>query len=163
YEGKVLLEINPEEPQVLNFREVAQEAPTVDVDSYRETQYKVLRSRTLAEKVVNDLHLYQSPEFYRYRGLFGLYESDPEKIPSSERPKTSCRHTPRRTPSSTSPKSKTWRLPAWRNFSRRTPRPSRSVSRRNPSTAWSRRARSRTCPACFRTGWSRIWRFAWRT
>ena len=65
YEGKVLLEINPEEPQVLNFREVSQEAPTVDVDSYRETQYKVLRSRTLAEKVVNDLHLYQSPEFYR--------------------------------------------------------------------------------------------------
>ena len=84
YEGKVLLEINPEEPQVLNFREVSQQAPTVDVDSYRETQYKVLRSRTLAEKVVNDLHLYQSPEFYRYRGLFGLYESDPEKIPSSD-------------------------------------------------------------------------------
>ena len=84
YEGKVLIEINPEEPQVLNFREVSQQAPTVDVDSYRETQYKVLRSRTLAEKVVNDLHLYQSPEFYRNRGLFGLYESDPEKIPSSD-------------------------------------------------------------------------------
>jgi polysaccharide biosynthesis transport protein len=82
YEGKVELEINPEEPRVLNFKEISQETPTVDVDSYRETQYKVIQSRTLAEKVVNDLRLYQLPEFYRSHGIFGLFESDPKKIPS---------------------------------------------------------------------------------
>ena len=86
YVGKVLLEINPEEPQVLSFKEVTQAAPTVDVDSYRETQYKVLQSRTLAEKVVNDLRLYLSPEFYRNQMFFGLFESDPEKIPSISQP-----------------------------------------------------------------------------
>src|SRR5438874_2764775 len=82
YEAKVEMEINPEEPQVLNFKEISQAAPTVDVDSYRETQYKVLQSRTLAEQVINDLRLYQLPEFYRYRGPFGLFEGDPKKVPS---------------------------------------------------------------------------------
>jgi capsular exopolysaccharide synthesis family protein len=86
YEAKVEMEINPEEPQVLNFKEISQAAPTVDVDSYRETQYKVLQSRTLAEQVVNDLRLYQLPEFYRYRGPFGLFESDPKRIPSRSDP-----------------------------------------------------------------------------
>src|SRR5579863_713969 len=82
YEATVNIEIDPEQPQVLNFKEVAQAAPTIDVDSYRETQYRVLESRTLAEKVVDDLELYRLPEFYRRRGLFGLWESDPDKIPS---------------------------------------------------------------------------------
>src|SRR5439155_21222595 len=88
YEAKVELEINPEEPQVLNFQEISQAAPTVDVDSYRETQYKVLQSRTLAESVVNDLRLYQLPEFYRNRGIFGLFQSNPKKIPSRWDPGT---------------------------------------------------------------------------
>jgi len=88
YEAKVELEINPEEPQVLNFKEISQAAPTVDVDSYRETQYKVLQSRTLAERVVNDLRLYQLPEFYRNRGIFGLFQSNPKKIPSRWDPGT---------------------------------------------------------------------------
>jgi len=83
-EGKVLIEINPEEPSVVNFREVAQVAPTVDVDSYRETQYKILKSRSLAEHVVRDLQLYRYPEFYRWRMLFGLIEGDPAKIPSAK-------------------------------------------------------------------------------
>ena len=84
YEGRVLIEINPEEPSVVNFREVAQVAPTVDVDSYRETQYKILKSRSLAEHVVRDLQLYRYPEFYRWRMLFGLIEGDPAKIPSAK-------------------------------------------------------------------------------
>lgn len=83
YEGKVLIEINPEEPVVVNFREVAQVAPTVDVDSYRETQYKILKSRSLAERVIRDLQLYRYPEFYRTHMLFGLIETNPAKIPSS--------------------------------------------------------------------------------
>lgn len=83
YEGKVLVEINPEEPSVVNFREVAQVAPTVDVDSYRETQYKILTSRSLAERVIRDLQLYRYPEFYKARLLFGLIEINPAKIPSA--------------------------------------------------------------------------------
>jgi succinoglycan biosynthesis transport protein ExoP len=82
YQGKVVLEINPEQPNVLNFKEVLQ-ISTVDVDSYRETQYKVLQSRTLAERVVQALRLYRSPEFYENRGLFGLIESPPDQLPSS--------------------------------------------------------------------------------
>jgi len=82
YEGKVLVEINPEEPSVVNFREVAQVAPTVDVDSYRETQYKILTSRSLAEHVVRDLQLYRYPEFYKGHMFFGLIETNPAKIPS---------------------------------------------------------------------------------
>ena len=81
YQGKVLVEINPEQPNVLNFKEVLQ-VSTVDVDSYRETQYKVLQSRTLADRVIQTLHLYRNPEFYRSHGMFGLFESDPDKIPS---------------------------------------------------------------------------------
>jgi capsular exopolysaccharide synthesis family protein len=85
YAGKVLIEINPEQPNVLNFKEVLQ-ISTVDVDSYRETQYQVLQSRTLAEHVVNDLELYRVPEFYRRRRLSGLIESDPVRIPSLSDP-----------------------------------------------------------------------------
>ncbi len=85
YEGKVLIEINPEQPNVLNFQEVLQ-LTSIDIDSYRETQYKVLQSRTLARHVVDDLKLYRYPEFYKGRILFGMIERDPEKIPSPSDP-----------------------------------------------------------------------------
>lgn len=81
YEGKVLVEINPEQPNVLNFQDVLQLTST-DLDSYRETQYKVLQSRTLAEHVIDDLKLYRHPEFYKSHFLFGLIQSDPDKIPT---------------------------------------------------------------------------------
>jgi succinoglycan biosynthesis transport protein ExoP len=85
YEGKILIEINPEQPNILNFQEVLQISST-DVDSYRETQYKILQSRTLAERVVRDLRLYLYPEFYRKHRLLGLLEFDPDKIPSKSDP-----------------------------------------------------------------------------
>jgi capsular exopolysaccharide synthesis family protein len=85
YQGKVLVEINPEQPNVLNFKEVLQ-ISSVDVDSYRETQYKILQSRTLAERVTQALQLYKNPEFYRNHWLFGLIETDPDKIPSPSDP-----------------------------------------------------------------------------
>jgi succinoglycan biosynthesis transport protein ExoP len=81
YEGKVLIEINPQPPNVVSFREIEQVNP-LDFDSYRETQYKVIQSRTLAERVVHDLRLYQYPEFYRAKLAFGLFVIDPDKIPS---------------------------------------------------------------------------------
>ncbi len=88
YEGKALLEINPEQPAVVNFREVVQVSPVdpMGFDSYRETQYKIITSRTLAETVIRHLDLWRYPEFYRAKGLFGLLESDPAKIPSRSDP-----------------------------------------------------------------------------
>lgn len=80
YEGKVLVEINPEQPNVLNFKEILQ-ISSGNMESYRETQYKILQSRTLAERVVQDLQLYRLPEFNRRQMLFGLMERDPDKIP----------------------------------------------------------------------------------
>jgi succinoglycan biosynthesis transport protein ExoP len=85
YKGTVLIEINPEQPHVLNFSEVLQINST-DVESFRETQYNILQSRTLADRVVTSLKLYQKPEFYRARVLFGLLERNPENIPSPSDP-----------------------------------------------------------------------------
>lgn len=81
YAGKVLVEINPEQPNVVNFREVVQVSVT-EFDSYRETQYKILQSRTLAERVVRDLQLYRIPEFNKRRSLLGLFESAPKLMPA---------------------------------------------------------------------------------
>ncbi len=80
YQGKVLIEINPEQPNVLNFKEILQINPW-EGDNYRETQYKVLQSRTLADRVIQDLQLYRDPEFYRRQMLLGLIEVNPNEIP----------------------------------------------------------------------------------
>ena len=85
YRGKVTIEIDPEPPNVVNFKEVVPSSP-LDVDSYRQTQYKILQSRTLAERVVQDLQLFKLPEFYRSRWLFGLIESDPSRLPAPTDP-----------------------------------------------------------------------------
>jgi len=82
YEGKVLIEINPEQPNVLTFQEILQ-LSSQDVDSYRETQYKVLQSRSVAERVIHDLQLYKNPEFYKRRLLLGLIETNPDVIPTA--------------------------------------------------------------------------------
>jgi polysaccharide biosynthesis transport protein len=86
YAGRILIEINPEEPQVLSFQQIAQNGPAWDLQSYRETQYKILKSRSLSERVVRDLRLYQYPEFYQSRSYLGLVAKDPEKIPSPSDP-----------------------------------------------------------------------------
>ncbi|TAM78887.1 MAG: polysaccharide biosynthesis tyrosine autokinase [Acidobacteria bacterium] len=86
YAGKILIEINPEEPQVLSFQQIAQAGPSWDLQSYRETQYQILKSRSLAERVVRDLRLYRYPEFYQSRSFLGLVAKDPEKIPSASDP-----------------------------------------------------------------------------
>ena len=86
YAGKVLVEINPEEPQVLSFQQIAQAGASWDLESYRETQYKILKSRSLAERVVRDLHLYEYPEFYKGHAYLGLVTSVPAHIPSPSDP-----------------------------------------------------------------------------
>lgn len=85
YQGKVLMEIDPQPPSVVNFKEVVSVNP-VDIDAYLETQYKILKSRSLAQKVVDDLQLYRSPEFYTGSSLFGLIHSTPKVLPKSTDP-----------------------------------------------------------------------------
>ena len=80
YEGKVLIEIDPQPPSVVNFKEVVSVNPG-DMDSYEETQYAIVQSRTLAERVIRDLELYKEPEFIRDRYLFGLIEGSVPKLP----------------------------------------------------------------------------------
>ncbi len=82
YEGKVLVEIDPEAPSVVNFKEVVNPS-TQDMESYEDTQYKIIKSRTLAEKVVRDLELYKNPEFIRDRYLFGLFDGGVPPLPAS--------------------------------------------------------------------------------
>ncbi len=82
YEGKVLLEIDPEAPSVVNFKEVVN-PNTGDMESYEDTQYKIIQSRTLAEKVVRDLQFYENPEFIRNRYLFGLFEGSVPPLPAN--------------------------------------------------------------------------------
>lgn len=82
YEGKVLLEIDPEAPSVVNFKEVVN-PDTGDMESYQDTQFKIIQSRTLAEKVVRDLQLYKDPEFIRNRYLFGLFDGSVPPLPAN--------------------------------------------------------------------------------
>jgi capsular exopolysaccharide synthesis family protein len=81
YEGKVLLEIDPEPPSVVNFKEVVSLGQQADFESYQDTQFKIIQSRTMAEKVVKDLKLYINPEFIRDRYLFGLIEGAVPPLP----------------------------------------------------------------------------------
>ncbi len=69
YTASVLLEINPEESNTLNFRQWLQVNNT-DQDTFLETQYRILKSRTLAERAVQELDLERVPEFYQSHGLF---------------------------------------------------------------------------------------------
>jgi len=61
YEAGVQILIEREQPNVLAFKEVAQ--VDAERDDYYQTQYKLLRSRALARKVISDLLLLQDPEF----------------------------------------------------------------------------------------------------
>jgi len=81
YEGKVEIEIDPEPPSVVNFKEVVSVGNNGDFESYQDTQYKLIKSRTLAEQVVKDLKLYENPEFIRPRYLFGLIEGAVPTLP----------------------------------------------------------------------------------
>jgi capsular exopolysaccharide synthesis family protein len=85
YEGRAVIEINPEQPNVLNFQGIVQ-LTTVDIDAYRGTQYEIIQSRSLAEHVVDSLKLYRDPEFYKGHLLFGLVQLDPDKIPKPSDP-----------------------------------------------------------------------------
>jgi polysaccharide biosynthesis transport protein len=83
YEAKVEIEIDPEPPDVVNFKEVVSLGNSGDFASYQATQYKLIQSRALAREVVTDLKLYENPEFIRPRYLFGLIEGAVPPLPQN--------------------------------------------------------------------------------
>ena len=82
YEGTVEIEIDPAPPNVINFKEVVSlGSNNEDMDSYSGTELKIIQSRTLAERVIRDLKLYESPEFIRNRYLFGFIDGSIPPLP----------------------------------------------------------------------------------
>jgi len=66
YTGTVTLRIEKEQPRVVKFEEVMKEADSQQ--DYYQTQYKILQSRALANRVIGLLRLDQHPEFQRAEG-----------------------------------------------------------------------------------------------
>jgi len=60
YEGRVQLLIEADNPNVVNFAEVIDEAQSRQ--DYYQTQYKLLQSRSLAKKTLEGLKLWENPE-----------------------------------------------------------------------------------------------------
>src|SRR5512139_2681649 len=61
YRGTVSIQINKENPQVVDFKEIF--AVNMWDQDYYQTQYKILESRSLAKRVVQTLKLSEHPEF----------------------------------------------------------------------------------------------------
>ena len=66
YTGTATLRIESEEPRVLKFEEVVKDADSRQ--DYYQTQYKILQSRTLADRVIGLLQLDQHAEFAQPEG-----------------------------------------------------------------------------------------------
>ena len=61
YRGTATIQINKENPQIVDFKEIFA-VNTMDLDYYQ-TQYKILESRTLARRVLQTLKLSEHPQF----------------------------------------------------------------------------------------------------
>jgi succinoglycan biosynthesis transport protein ExoP len=61
YRGTVSLQINKENPQVVDFKEIF--SVNMWDQDYYQTQYKILESRSLAKRVLQTLKLSEHPEF----------------------------------------------------------------------------------------------------
>ena len=61
YRGTVSIQINKENPQVMDFKEMF--SVNMWDQDYYQTQYKVLESRSLADRVIQSLKLAEHPEF----------------------------------------------------------------------------------------------------
>jgi capsular exopolysaccharide synthesis family protein len=61
YEGRTRLLIEPDDPNILSFTEVVDQAQAES--EYYQTQYNILQSRTLARATLDDLRLWNSPHF----------------------------------------------------------------------------------------------------
>lgn len=73
YTAQTTLEISRESGKVTSFQGVEQEASVADQEFYQ-TQYGLLKSRTLAERVAAQLRMVDDPKFFE---LFGVPDSAP--------------------------------------------------------------------------------------
>ncbi|MBS0503464.1 MAG: polysaccharide biosynthesis tyrosine autokinase [Proteobacteria bacterium] len=73
YTAATTVEISRESDQVTNFQGVEREANIADQEFYQ-TQYGLLKSRSLAERVAARLKLIDDPKFFE---LFGVSDRDP--------------------------------------------------------------------------------------
>jgi polysaccharide biosynthesis transport protein len=61
YEARTRLLIEPDDPNILSFTEVVDQAQAES--EYYQTQYNILQSRTLARATLDDLRLWNGPQF----------------------------------------------------------------------------------------------------
>lgn len=73
YTATATIEISRESNQVTNFQGVEREATVADQEFYQ-TQYGLLKSRQLSERVAAQLQLIDDPKFFK---MFGVPESNP--------------------------------------------------------------------------------------
>ena len=73
YTASATIEVSRESGQVTNFEGVERKEGSADQEFYQ-TQYGLLRSRSLAERVATQLRLVDDPKFFE---LFGAAESEP--------------------------------------------------------------------------------------
>jgi len=67
YRGSITIKIDKENPNVLQFKDVY-EVERVE-DDYYQTQYKILKSRALAKRVIRSMNLDQNPELAGKKNL----------------------------------------------------------------------------------------------
>ena len=73
YTAEATVEISREADKVTNFESVERDAGVADQEFYQ-TQYGLLRSRSLSERVATQLHVIDDPNFY---ATFGVSSRDP--------------------------------------------------------------------------------------
>lgn len=73
YTASAMIEIQRENDRILSVSGVEPEASSLDVEFYQ-TQYGLLRSQSLAQRVAADLRLHNSPEFFEMFGADAIAE-----------------------------------------------------------------------------------------
>ena len=76
YRGTATIQINKESAQIVDFKEIFA-INTMDLDYYQ-TQYKILESRSLAKRVIQEAALFNHPEFPPKKEMspFQIWRSD---------------------------------------------------------------------------------------
>jgi len=63
YQSTVTIKIERENPNVVNFKEIVSLEPAWDSEEYFQTQFRILKSKNLAKRVIRSLSLDTNPEF----------------------------------------------------------------------------------------------------
>jgi len=94
YKAEITLEISPDNPKITTFEDVVElDAPQAE---YYETQYKLIKSKTLAEQVSRALELSKRPEFAPeekgglspiafFKNMFWQEKPDPKKAAAEKK------------------------------------------------------------------------------